>query len=326
MKIEIEINETLFAAFVALTASGYNLADQKDHELQKLIASIQPAYFSNKAIHYFSLARTNQHPVNPYWPRGSCISAACLFIDGNNEYSTFDDYLLFLRSTWGGANEYDHNFRNWIVKLPVFLNEIESSHSYQILWSEYKNIIISRSKKYETILRQIDKHIDKFSGSSITNMDITFLPNLLQAYELADFVLQNNKLFVISTHPDELIFLHEYLHPLVCKHRHLFKKAVYQADFSIFADAHKMSSYGYLKGNSDEAKIHVLEECVVRAISFVLSNSTQSKEKQYTKWNTEMGFFLVPSVVGYSKKLYPTESNLKEFLAGSLNRHIDASR
>ena len=282
-KIAIEINEKLFIAYVGLTASGYDLADKKDPELQKLTSQIRSAKIQNEVIEYFSATKTSQYSVNPYWPRGSCISSACFFINGKDEYNTFSDYLAFEKSIGADTEEDNDDFRNWIIRLPIFLKEIKNSESYPILRSEYQKILASRKKEYTAELRIVDKCVAKFNSNSINNSHIVFVPNLLQAYSIADFVLKDNIIFVIATHPDTITLLHEYLHPIVNKYKNILKNFVNKADFNVFADMRKMSSYGYMREDSIEAKIHTLEECAVRAMSIILSNDAHVKKQQYCK-------------------------------------------
>lgn len=76
----VKISKTLFATYVGLTASGYDMADCSDREIGLIIDSIRKAVWPDDVIIYFSKARTDRCEVNPYWSKASMLSGASLRI------------------------------------------------------------------------------------------------------------------------------------------------------------------------------------------------------------------------------------------------------
>ncbi|NMB95607.1 MAG: hypothetical protein GYA02_03215, partial [Clostridiaceae bacterium] len=79
MPISIRVNEYLFMSYVGLVASGYELTDKNDTEIMRLVDDIRDTGFKDNVIEYFKKVRSTNR-INPYWPYGSCISAASFFI------------------------------------------------------------------------------------------------------------------------------------------------------------------------------------------------------------------------------------------------------
>jgi hypothetical protein len=320
----IEINEQVFAAYVGLTASGYDMADHNDDELPSLIAAIRSVQFGPDTVRFFRGARTNRYPVNPYWPRGSCLSSACFFINEHYEWDTFEAYLSFEESTGASVEYKDNGFREWIVRLPGFLLEVRKTPAYPALWKQYQLIVAARSPEYSAQIDQVEKIIARFNASVPNENHIIFVPNLLQIYSMADLVLRHGCLYVITTHPVISTMLHEYLHPAVSSCHHLFREYATEYDFAVFADEKRMRAMGYMWDDSVEAKIRTLEESVVRAISVVLSGDAESRV-EFCNMNVASGFLLVPSVVDYSRREFPVLKDLCGFVERSLKYHVDTS-
>ena len=95
--MKIEINRNLFLACMGLVLSGDDSYDHRDADLSHLVDRIRAAGFSIDARSWFAQARTGQVAVNPYWPRGSQLAAACFFISGQYHFD-LPSYAAFLRS------------------------------------------------------------------------------------------------------------------------------------------------------------------------------------------------------------------------------------
>jgi phosphopantetheinyl transferase (holo-ACP synthase) len=118
--------------------------------------------------------------------------------------------------------------------------------------------------------------------------------------------------------------VHELLHPIVQRHQDALKQFIDQPEFSSLINAKQMRIYGYMEDESDEAKVHALKECAVRAISMVLTGTTWLEE--YSEINVHNGFLAVPDIVAYTKIKYPTEENLEEFLTGAFKYHVNGEK
>jgi len=130
MPISIRVNEYLFMSYVGLVASSYELSDKNDTEIMRLVDDIRNTSFKDSAVEYFKKARST-NVINPYWPYGSDISAACFFIK-DYKFNTFDDYVAFIKSCGFGGHE--GWFWDWIKELPDVLRQIKENPGYSRLW------------------------------------------------------------------------------------------------------------------------------------------------------------------------------------------------
>lgn len=318
--MNIEINENLFIAYLGLTATGYELASKEDSELQELVKRIQMIQFYKDIHDFFTLARTNQYAVNPYWPRGSAISSACIFINDQFKFHTFDDYIKFEHDCGFMDKDGNDAFISWIQKLPIILKQIKQNEAYPDLWNRYNKVLKSRIKAYEIEFNKMRKCLDDFGFGSM-NLNITFVPNLLQSLYMADFVVKDGVTFVIATRADINSILHEFLHQIVNQLE--LEKYINNLNFSLLVDIEKMLSYGYMWDNSAKSKLHALEECIVRGLSAIMTATISKFDiSQYSKTNIDNGFLLVPSVIEYSNVQKVNKSNLAEFIDNSIKCFI----
>jgi len=317
MPISVRINEYLFMSYVGLVASGYELTDKNDTGIMSLVDDIKNTGFKDNAIEYFKKARST-NIVNPYWPYGSCISAASFFIK-DYEFNTFDDYVAFIKSCGSGGLE--DWFWDWIKELPNLLRQIQRSPAYLRLWEKYQSIIQNRIKDYNRQVKVIENVINKFT---VMPYNIEFSPNLLQLPGMADFVKQGDRTIVITTYPTEIAILHEFLHPLVSAHRNTISALLPNVNLDRCFNTESMITYGYMWENSEDAKVHALEECFVRGISIEISSMSRQVKAQYCKWNCDSGFLLTSEIVNAieaeDNAVGITEDNLGDFIRQILER------
>jgi hypothetical protein len=322
--MDIQINKPLFTSYVGLTASGYELADLSCKDVLHIINKIKLMEFKEDIIDFFSLARTEQSKVNPYWPRGSSISSASIFIADDLSFKTFENYIEFERIT-DASNEWSNDdFVLWIKRLPAILRQIQNHPLFEALWNEYKQIMSLKLPEFKLSLDKISCVMKKFNLDS-ENTDIIFVPNMLQAAQIADYVIKDKTFYVIMTHVNFMGLIHEVLHPIIHKFHNLISKYAVPEYFSHIIDINAASSYSYQFDNSIEAKSHFIEECLVRGISASMAEGIEIFDIDgYCEWHMENGFLLVPSVIETTKKLSPSEKNLSEFIEEVMNHHISA--
>jgi hypothetical protein len=276
--------------------------------------------YPQRVIDYFACARSNPKNVNPYWPRGSLLSAACYFISGNKlaRYETFDDFLQFVHSLHNiDQKEINDDVIKWLQQLPRYIDSITSNDGFDERWETYQRLIDIRSENYIKTLELAEKSINGFSaGSKLNFPDIIFSPNLLQSSYLADFVTKGNKIIIIKTSPDILSIIHESLHSIISLQREYFREYVRKHDFAKIADAGKLSSSGYMWNESEESRINVLEESFVRGISIAMTAKVSNFKQidNYVRWDLTAGLKLVPIVVQQAKNKMPDSENIREFV------------
>lgn len=293
--ISTGINENLFASYVGLIASGYELTDKNDSALVELVNTIRITDWNESAIVYFKKARFGNLKVNPYWPRGSAISVACFFLKDDGDID-FPGYRSFIESC--GYQAYGDDFWDWIAELPHHIKQVMQTLQYQKLWSDYRKIVRSRLPRFQSASRQITKTIETFSEKP---QEIVFSPNLLQAPGMADFVRLGDKIVVIANEPAGITLLHEFLHPFVDKYHDTIRAYLADLDICKCVDPCKMQACGYSWDDSDDAMVHALEECFVRGLSLALTDMSIADRERYVKWNVESGFLLVEKVAAKGK-------------------------
>lgn len=313
MPISIRVNEYLFMSYVGLVASGYELTDKNATEIMSLVDDIKNTGFKDSAIEYFKKARST-NAINPYWPYGSDISAASFFIK-DFTFSNFDDYTAFIKSA--GFDGHDNWFWDWIKELPDVLSQIKDSPEYSRLWKRYQDIIKTRLNHYNRQIKAIESVVNKF-----TNMpySIEFSPNLLQSPGMADFVKQGDRTVVITTYPTEIAILHEFLHSFIAAHRNVLVNFLQKINLDRCINIESMKTYGYMWDDSEDAKVHALEECFVRGISIGNSNMSKQEKAQYCKWSCDSGFLFVSEILKAMDTMDITEDNLGDFIQQILER------
>lgn len=322
--MNVLIHEPLFASYVGLIASGYEFSDISDNAVSDIIGDIRKANFGKNIKDYFSLARTEQSTVNPYWPRGSSISSASIFITDDLRYKTFHSYIEFEKTAETSNQLENTEFLSWIMMLPKWLKVIEKDISYKSLWNKYRLVLESRLPAYQMSLDKAVAILNKAGFHSETER-IIFVPNLLQAPQIADYVVKEESLYVIMTSVDTVGLLHETLHPAIHIYRNEFGEFIDLHCFSCMIDEKKVSKYGFAT-NSIIEKTHYIEECLVRGISASLArNVTRFNIDEYCRWHSESGFLLVPSVVEFSKQLPPAKENLSLFVSLAVKYHLSKS-
>ncbi len=313
--MKFDINENLFLAYVGLTASGYDMADKQDGEIQRLVKEICSLNYSGMLLKYFSSARTSQFEVNPYWPKGSVITAACFFItDDTLLVDEFKEFLLDCNNI-----EVTTELIDWIKRLPDMIYELKQSPNINRLWVKYNEIISTKMNGFLKAKDNISKAMHMLHGTIEVKADIVFAPNLLQLPTCGDFVKRIGTLTVISTFPDISTMLHEYLHPIISKHSGIIRIKCNEHGYDKLYDTDKMKEIGYMTNDSTDAKTHVVEECFVRGLSLFLTHKVTGTSDGWVEWNHNNGFLLVQHVYDRACKNCPTIKELDSFISETLD-------
>ena len=164
---------------------------------------------------------------------------------------------------------------------------------------------------YNRQIKVIESAVNKFTNMSYS---IEFSPNLLQMPGMADFVKQGDRMVVITTYPTEIAILHEFLHPFISAHRNVISVFLPIANLDKCINTESMITYGYMWDDSEDAKVHALEECFVRGISIGISNMNKQEKAQYCKWSCDSGFLLTSEIINAIEAVGITEYHFGDFL------------
>lgn len=254
--MNLEMNKNLFAAWCGMIISGYALFDKDDKEISYFCGEIEHKLDDDNIAKHFAFSKTNMIECNPYYPRASNLSVYCFYMD-----KPIDEYYAFLEYC-GDTEHRNPEFQEWIEKSKYYLHSIITNDNFSKLFDYYINIINRRFNDIDNQIYSVKNKLDKHY--LLTDIEIIFAPNLLQSKYLADYVLIDNKLYIIAADFSEETVIHEYLH-IIAKSKHKeFEKLLQEKDIDDLININEMQKLGYLKDFSFESKIHALEEQFVR--------------------------------------------------------------
>lgn len=284
--MNIIVDKNLFFAYCGMIAAGYDLMDTSDSLVWEVCQAAKQARLEKGVLDYFAYTRTETISVNPYYPRGSELSAACFFLE-----KPLCDFLAFLRACRAQEAE-DPEFRAWITRLPEVLEALSGSPSLSAAWERYSHGVGERFSGLSAQISALQQRLDRLGWGR--GVQILFAPNLLQSKHLADFSLVDCRLYLIAGEFSQSAAIHEYLHPLLQERRGTLLRLLRIHGLARFVDIEKLAALGYLPGPSEEDQAHALEECMVRAIAGVLGGVSM---ESYCKMNREYGFTSLPEMM-----------------------------
>lgn len=258
-----EINKNLFAAWCGMIVSGYDLFDKKDKEISYLCDEIKSKIYNDNIAKYFALSKTNMVECNPYYPRASNFSVYCFYTD-----KPIDEYYAFLEYC-GDTEHRNLEFQEWIKRSKYYIHSIIANDNFSKVFKHYCNIINKRFNDIDNQILSVKDKLDEYN--LLTDIEIIFAPNLLQSKYLADYVLVDNRLYIIAADFSEKTVIHEYLHIIAKSKQKEFEKLLQEKDINEFINVDEMQKFGYLKDFSLESIVHSLEEQFVRYYSNLLT-------------------------------------------------------
>ncbi len=308
----IENNKRLFLACVGLTASGSEGYDHADGEIAELVEKLRAAGFADDTKTWFGRARTGQVAVNPYWPRGSCLAAACFFMDSAFAFDSAA-FFAFLESAGVPPDPVGpENFREWISGAPVSLRLLDAHPAVPALWEEYRRIVNRRAPRWRAAMEKAVSAAQGFFGGEAPEM--VFSPNLFTPYS-ADFVRLENRIVTIASAPDPETMLHETMHTAVARHRGEITAFTKKHGLAAFANRENMMELGYMADDTPASAAHVVEECFVRAFSVVLSGGSDERLQSHARYGCDS----VPFIAARIRETSPTYQNLGNFIENVLD-------
>jgi len=285
--MKLNINKHLFAAYCGMIKSGYDLMDLSDEIVANVCNWIAGTNFDEETLKYFRFAKTNTVPVNPYYPRGSDLSAACFF-----QEKSLDKYVEFLRLC--ESPEADNpQFVQWVSQLPHVLARIENCGAFEDIYLYYRDSLVERFRDVPKQMADIEEILTE--KPFCVRPSVVFAPNLLQSKFLADYALVEDTLYVISGIFRNSAVIHEYLHLALKPVRGMLFDIVQRHEIERYVDVKCMLELGYLRGESIEDKAHTLDECLVRALCGVIDKTLDLNE--YCQENVRSGFHSVPQMI-----------------------------
>lgn len=307
--MNIHINKHLFAAYCGMIKSGYDLMDLSDEVVSNIYTWVSCADFGKEISDYFLFTKTNTVSVNPYYPRGSDLSAACFFQD-----TGIDKYIEFLQLC-ESPEANNPKFIKWISELPDILRQIEGHRAFDDIYQYYRKCLEKRFIHVSKQMVEIEKILK--AKPFITQTSVIFAPNLLQAKFLADYALVEDTLYIISGVFWSCAVIHEYLHIALKPVRGMLLDIVQDREIDKYVDVNCMLELGYLHGDTAEYRAHMLDECLVRALCGVIDKSLNLSD--YCQMNVQNGFCSVPQMMNNLSGCTWSDMTLKEIVLQAVN-------
>lgn len=268
--MNLEINKKLVSAWCGMIVSGYDLFDKEDKEIPYLCGEIKRKLYDDNIAKHFAFSKTNTIECNPYYPRASNLSVYCFYMD-----KPIDEYYTFLEYC-GDTEHRNIEFQKWIEKSKYYIHAIIRNYKFSKLFDDYCNIVNKRFNDIDNRISSIKAKLNEHN--LLTDIEILFTPNLLQSKYLADYVLVDNKLYIIAADFREETIVHEYLHIIAKSKRKEFEKLLQKKDICNFVNINEMKKLGYLKDFSLNSKIHAFEEFFVRSYTSIMLNSSNNNK------------------------------------------------
>lgn len=160
-------------------------------------------------------------------------------------------------------------YKEWIKRSKYYIHSIIANDNFSEVFKHYCNIINKRFNDIDNQILSVKDKLDEYN--LLTDIEIIFAPNLLQSKYLADYVLVDNRLYIIAADFSEKTVIHEYLHIIAKSKQKEFEKLLQEKDINEFINVDEMQKFGYLKDFSLESIVHSLEEQFVRYYSNLLT-------------------------------------------------------
>jgi hypothetical protein len=313
VKITIKHNRNVQLCSYGLIASSYDLYDRHDANLVDAVNLIHEAFSTAFSIkQYFAQARSEQISVNPYWPKGSGVVTASLFVDSSTNHIDLSRYLQHEQQAASNMVWQEHDYQQWISQLPEIISIIDSLNLNEVD-AALRTILQERSSLFQTYIDETVSILDAFLDDGIKVDELIYIPTVLLAPELTDFVHAGSLLYVLAAEPRVNSMIHELLH--LALHDTIAK--ISEAKLTALlkqADLEKLQVLGYSWDSSEESNRRIVEESIVRCITVMLeSKNDQVRQEKFQLLRREG--FIMPLDLSLFPYKQLTLKQAREFIA-----------
>ena len=314
MKVLIEQNRNVQLCAYGLIASGYDLYDRHDADVVDVVNLIHETFSMDASVKpYFARARSEQIAVNPYWPKASGVITASLFVDSSSRHLNLSEYLQHEQQAASNVVWKEPDYQQWIRGLPEIIALMENMNLAEVD-AALRRILQARSILFQTCIEDTMSILDAFLDDRIGTDELVFIPNVLLAPELTDFVHQGNRLYVLAAEPRIGSMIHELLHCAL----HDAIAAIPETKLTTLlrqADLKRLHELGYAWDESPESNRRIVEESVVRCMT-VLLESESDRIRDEKIQSLRQGGFIVPDNLTSFPCEKMTLKRAREFIAG----------
>lgn len=314
----------VFALYVGLTASGYNMAGAPSGDpLEELQRAIRTAQWPDLVRDYFGKARSRATVANPYWPRAEMLLEACFYLQGDSGLEPSDELRLLrtIASFPVGSVYKDSGTVDWVRGFSSAYAAVTHSGAFPLLWTSYIDLVEPQLRTFDRAASAGLASLTGVTGVSAEALpDLVVVPNLLQAKELADFVRRPYTLYVVLAEPRMSSVVHELLHDIlgpvlrsnraeIVRHRHLLRPVL-----------GPMMRMQYAWGDDDDSWMRVFEESMMRAGAIWLENERRSDEgDRQALSHAKQGFIFVPPLLRCLRRKWQGPEMTARFISDCLS-------
>jgi hypothetical protein len=296
----VKPNINVFAVYVGLTASGYNLAQYScDEPIYDIVRKIKDFRWLQQIQDYFAFARTNTCEVNPYWPRAYLLTFSSLYISDKPDYRYIDTDRV-IRSikelSMISPADKQQNTVSWLMEFPEIYTAIRSQPMFEVIWNAYlKTINISQCEN--EAFESLASIVDQVDINSNQLPKIIIVPNPLQASEVTDFATINSDLYIIKAQPDSASITHEILHYLFESNLESCKIVIGKFHHLLGSVLDKMIRLQYEWADDIPSWNRVFEENLMRAASiWIACQNDIIMAQKAADYEADYGFAYVPII------------------------------
>ena len=297
---KVSLNMYVFAVYVGLVAAGYDMSESSSNK--EMIEEIKNMDWDNRITDYYQWTKNSTCEVNPYWPRAFILTLASLYVSDENtiQYKDVDEVMNHINSLDQiKLTSEKEEIEQRVKELPCIHNRVVKTPGFHGLWKAYCRRVKSEEPEYNRIIHQamglvreaFDLKADKFPS-------LIFVPNSLQAPEIADFVTMKNRVYVIQSKPNAVAIVHEYLHQIVGNKLDESADLIKRYTFLIEPVFEKMVKYQYAWDKDNDSWLNVFEENFIRAASIwiINRNNKEAAIKKANKYAAD-GFVYIPIIL-----------------------------
>ena len=307
-------NINIFAVYVGLTASGYNLAHfSSDEPIHDVIRSIIDSQWSQRVLDYFQEAQTKTCEVNPYWPRAFLLALSSLYFSGPPGYKYMSPRQVTKHiENLDMINPADKQADtiNWLMELPEVYAIIRSQPVFDKIWSLFLRTL--NISQYEKETSEAISSIVEQVGVTLSQLPrIIIVPNPLQAPQVTDSVTVNGGVYVIKAQPDTSSIAHEVLHQLFGPGLEACRKTISVFHHFLAPVRDEMIRWQYAWDDDILSWNRVFEENLMRAAEIWIGyQGNPSAAGEAADFQASPGFIYVPIIL---RHLMTKWSGLKDF-------------
>lgn len=297
----VRTDQRVFAVYAGLTAGGYDIAQiDPGDEIATVVHAILEAPWPAHVIDYFRNARATTCEANPYWPRAYMLVAAVMELSSACSRGYPDPVRVrgIIEAMPVDPAHRDPAAIEWLMGLPALIGQVAVELWFDSLWTSYAEVVAPAIPLYQAAGEKASATLARIGIAGDRMPKLVIIPNLLQAWQIADGVVAQDATYLILARPDSGSIVHEALHSLFAQALECVRPAVDEAN-ALYGPVHdSMIRMGYAWDDSPASWRRVWEESLVRAASiWAECGDCPAEAARAAAGHASLGFIYVPRLL-----------------------------